>query len=63
MEIFCSAQHQLGCHWYLRGNSLVHEFRVMSDAELDVNATYCAQNPALKSVNGKSQPVRVTGCK
>ena len=44
MEILCSAQYQL---------SLVHELRVMlmPADELDVNAIYYAQHPALNEIS------------
>ena len=51
MEILCSIV--INCHWYLGDNSQVHELRVMLMAavELDVNATYYAQHPALNEIS------------
>ena len=49
-------QHQLSL---VRDKSLMHELGVMTMAavELHVNAKYCVQHSALKSVYGKSQAV------
>ena len=60
MEIVCSAQHQLS----LVGDGLIgltgaDELRVMAAIELQVNDTYYAQHPTLKSFYRKSQSVIV----
>ena len=52
-RLMSNGSFMFSCHWYLGDNSLVHDLRVMLMAavELDVNATYYFQQPALNEIS------------